>query len=145
MCNYDCHLPVALRNRTTEQTTRGELSLPAVQGSEMPGLLGKNSLTKNRAVWDFVEDKLYFLGPGDYDLMKMLPPGTDIYQLERAPSGHSVLPCCEFDPQNKEDEHTLTLMSRQTMPPPPSSPPVLPVENWEQTAPPALATEPLLI
>jgi len=26
----------------------------------------------------------------------MLPPGTETYKLEIAPSGHLVLPCCEY-------------------------------------------------
>ena len=118
----------------------------------MPGLLGRMALTNNRAVWDFITDKLYFLGPGDYDLLRALPPGTDMFQLERAPSGHSVLPCCEFSEETTSTEHTLTLMSRrqeeapvqQTMlPPPPTSPPVLPptAQRSERLAPPP-ASEP---
>ena len=51
----------------------------------MPGLLGKLALKRNRAVWDFTTDQLYFLGPGDYDLLRALPPGTDTFQLETAP------------------------------------------------------------
>ena len=118
----------------------------------MPGLLGRNSLTTNRAVWDFISDRLYFLGPGDYDLMRVMPPGTDMFQLEKAQSGHSVLPCCEFSDETQNTEHTLTLLSRRqeeapaqhTMrPPPPANPPVLPVtaQRSEMLVPPP-ATEP---
>ena len=108
-----------------------------MQSPDLPGLLGKQSLKKNRAVWDFVTDRLYFMGPGDYDLDKAMPPGTDSFQLETAPSGHSVLPCCEFTPASSSTEHTLTLITnrgetsrgqaRPSMPPPPVTPPVLPV------------------
>ena len=127
----------------------GELTVPAAQGSEMPGLLGRMALTTNRAVWDFVTDRLYFLGPGDYDLARALPPGTDVFQLEKAPSGHSVLPCCEYSSDGSRTEHTLTLVSRrqeeppvqQRMqpPPPPPNPPVLPPTTRTEwlAAPPA--------
>ena len=64
-----------------------------MQGSDLPGLLGKLALKRNRAVWDFVRHRLYFMGLGDYDQDKAMPPGTDSFQLETAPSGHSVLPC----------------------------------------------------
>ena len=113
----------------------GELTTPSVQGSELPGLLGLQSLENNKAVWDFQQHKLYFLGPGDYDLRRALPPGTDVFQLEKAPSGHAVLPCCEFggsSSSGSHDQHTLTLHSRQDpvgqmsgIPPPPAEPPVL--------------------
>ena len=43
--------------------------------------------------------KRHFLGEGDYDLHKGLPRGTADYQCEVAPSGHLVLPCCEYSRQ----------------------------------------------
>ena len=82
-------------------------------------------------------DTLYFMGHGDYELDKAMPPGTDSVQLETAPLGHSVLPCCECTPASSSTEHTLTLITnrgetsrgqtRLTMPPPPVTPAVLPV------------------
>ena len=146
-CKYDCRLPVALRHAGEQRTSIGEFTVPSVQDSEMPGLLGRTSLTNNRAVWDFITEKLYFLGPGDYDLIRALPPGTDVFQLERAPSGHSVLPCCEYSPETPATEHTLTLLSRRQeeappqqnlLPPPPVCPPVLPItaQRAERLAPP---------
>ena len=81
-------------------------------------------------------DALCFMGPGDYELEKAMPPGTDSFQLETAPSGHSVLPCCEYAPASNITEHTLTLIASrreaagrhagQCVPPPPAAPPVLP-------------------
>ena len=143
-CHFDCNLPVALRNADGRRTTLGELTIPSVHKSELPGLLGKTALKKNRAIWDFATDMLYFAGPGDYDLPRALPPGTDAYQLETAPSGHSVLPCCEYTSDAQHSDHSLTLVTRRSsseeprrggpMPPPPN-PPVLPAT--------ALRTEPL--
>ena len=148
-CNYDCHLPIALRHDRTNDVSHGEITLPAVQGSDMPGLLGNQSLIDNKAIWDFENMKLYFVGPGEYDLEKALPPGTDVFQLERAPSGHIVLPICEFDGSPSKPEHTLTLMTRRgnsggrpteaeasssssRVPPPPAAPPVLPSTSDSQ-------------
>ena len=95
------------------------------------------------AIWDFQNMKLYFVGPGEYDLERNLPPGTDVFQLERAPSGHIVLPICEFEGAPSKPEHTLNLITRRatsgsgpteagassglsSVPPPPAAPPVLP-------------------
>ena len=69
--------------------------------------------------------QMYFAGPGNYDLRRSLPPGTDCFQCEIAPSGHMVLPCCEYDGQSKQ--HTdgeLTLMTRRAEQP--SQAPVVP-------------------
>ena len=41
-----------------------------VRNSGLPGLLGMNALRKNRAVLDINANKLYFLGPGGYDMDK---------------------------------------------------------------------------
>ena len=136
-CSYDYRLPVGLRQAGSQQISLGELTIPSVQGADLPGLLGKLSFKENRAVWDIVTDTLCFMGLGDYELEKAMPPGTDSFQLETAPSGHSVLPCCEFTPALSSTEHTLTLITnrgetarrpaRSTLPPPPVTPPVLPV------------------
>ena len=139
----------------------GQITLPAVQNSDMPGLLGRMALRKNRAVWGFFTDQLHFLGPGDYDLSKAFPPGTDTYQLEHAPSGHSVLPCCEYSgTASSSSDSSLTLVTRMRAgyggtvhweecpafpirTPPPAEPPVLPAmaqRSAEMMPPPA--TEP---
>eukprot|EP00974_Lingulodinium_polyedra_P113524 10990448-Lingulodinium_polyedra.AAC.1 len=41
-----------------------------------------------------------------------MPAGTDALQLELAPSGHVVLPCCEYRSASTANEHALTLVSR---------------------------------
>ena len=80
--------------------------------------------------------KTYFAGPGDYDLMRGLPPGTDCFQCELAPSGHLVIPCCEFGPKEPTGGNALTLITRppglevggghkrsRVVPPPPNTAP----------------------
>ena len=83
--------------------------------------------------------KLHFCGPGDIKIEPGLPPGTETFQLETAPSGHLVLPCCEYEDDSSKGSSTLTLVARQASsgsesrsaapavvpPPPPPEPPVL--------------------
>ena len=78
-----------------------------MQSSDLPGLLGKQSLKKNRADWDFVTDKLYFMGLGDYDLDKAMPPGTQTHFSWR--QRHQVTVCCRAAslPQHQAVLNTL--------------------------------------
>ena len=112
-CLYDCHLPIALQTDTEQNALVGTLKTPAVSDSDLPGLLGLTALRRNRAVLDFTTLKLYFCGPADYDVANALPEGTDTFQLQTAPSGHIVLPCCEFKAASSSDDSTLTLLSRE--------------------------------
>ena len=74
------------------------------------------SLKKCRAIIDTNDNKVYFLGPGEYNLMEILPPGTVAIQGEIAPSGHLVLPCCDFE--HVQDQRTpvqdINLLSQQS-------------------------------
>ena len=131
MCKHDCKLPVALKQVDHSKVSIGNLTIPTVCNSELPGLLGLTALRNNRAILDFSTLQLHFCGPGDYDLNKALPPGTDSFQCELAPSGHMVLPCCEYDADNNNvSEHSLTLVTqrrgRRRVPPPPEAPPQAP-------------------
>ncbi len=92
--------------------------------------------------------ELYFGGPGNYDLNTCLPPGTDGFQLEVAPSGRLVLPCCEYESSTECQDQSLTLVAQERsttrrVPPPPAGPPVLPsviLDNFDLAAPPGLQT-----
>jgi len=118
-CQYDCLLPVAFRQDEEQDPREGHISIPTVSGSELPGLLGLTALRKNRAILDLHTMKMYFAGPGEYNLLSALPPGTDCFQAEIAPSGHMVIPCCEFGRREPtQHEHSLTLMSRTPRAPP---------------------------
>ena len=140
-CHYDCALPVAVRPGTQSSANLGNLQVPAVSNSDLPGLLGLTALRNNRAILDFNTLRLHFCGPGDYELEREVPPGTDTYQLETAPSGHIVLPCCEYQKASTSSQHSLTLLAKgdssgrsnssgqqqpARLPPPPAQPPVLP-------------------
>ncbi len=89
-----------------------------------------------------------------------VPLGTDCFQGELAPSGHMVLPRCEYSTSAIPDENTLTLVAaqnqftqqetparttggvavrrRQTVPPPPLHPPMLPARRAASQPPPPL-------
>ena len=92
-----------------------------MSNSDLPGLLGLDSLIANRAVNDFAKLRVYFAGPGKYDLDKALPPGTDTFKAERAPSGHMEIPCCEYKAgKPKDNDSSLSLLSRRdNLPSPP--------------------------
>ena len=117
-CVYDCTLPVALRQcNGNVENKEGTILIPSVQHSDLPGLLGLTTLRSQRAVLDFTTLKLHFLGPGDSKVDQSLPPGTDTFQLEIAPSGHLVLPCSEFQhPQPKDTSLTLITQARNEDP-----------------------------
>ena len=110
---------------------------PTVVRSDLPGLLGLHALKRNRAVLDVNTNKLYFLGPGDYDLDKAVPPGTDIIQCEVSPSGHIILPCCEYDaPDAAEPPRTVSLHTNRVEDSGMGSPEAVPQHNGSIPAPP---------
>ena len=146
-CQYDCKLPIALRqcsDNPMPQISVGHITTPTVPNSELPGLLGLQALRSNRTILDMNTLKMYFLGPGDYDLTRGLPPGTDCFQCELAPSGHLVIPCCEFSGPAQAAESTLTLITRHhqipMVPPPPAEAPRLGSAGRASSAPPPLPT-----
>ena len=138
-CEWDSHLPVALATRGSggKEMLSGTLTVPTIHASNLPGLLGLASLKQNRALIDTVSNRVYFMGPGDYNLAKALPPGTECLQGEIAPSGHLVLPCCEFhrsEGTHPVDRGSLTLLN--TIPAPPAYVPVLSTSSEPPTTPP---------
>ena len=75
--------------------------------SFLPALLGMVSLERMRTILDMVNRRIHFLGPGDFEIgisMEM-PAGTKTYRLEKAPSGHYLLPCSCFDKINTTKRH----------------------------------------
>ena len=49
---------------------------------------------ENRALLNMQDMTLHFAGPGEVQVI--LPPGSESFQLEMSPSGHLMLPCCEY-------------------------------------------------
>ena len=111
-CTNDCFLPMAFRTKDGKKRVLGNFTTPCVQQSQLPGLMGLEALRKNKAVIDFGKMEMHFLGPADYELGHSMPPGTDTFELELAPSGHIVLPCGEFQTTSdmKRADYSLTLI-----------------------------------
>ena len=131
-CEHDLALPISMRTVDGDKVMSGKFVTPAIPGSDVPGLLGLTALTTNRAILDCNTRMLHFCGPGDYDLTKLLPPGTDSLQLEIAPSGHLVLPCCDYEGASSSSTPSVSLLARQMstrgkslkeVPPAPAYPP----------------------
>jgi hypothetical protein len=84
----------------------GTYTTPVVSNSDLPGLLGLNTMRRNRCILDMVNLQLHMCGPADVRLN--LPPGTEGFQLEISPSGHLVLPCGNHPPKNSATEASRT-------------------------------------
>ena len=82
-------VPIALATGTV-----GEYSARVVESSHIPALLGLEPLIKQRTLLDLHNGKMILLGEGGYTLK--LSPGSAVHDLERAPTGHLMLPCAEW-------------------------------------------------
>ena len=65
-----------------------------VANSQLPALLGLQSLESRQALIDTGHQKLILPGPGGFELK--LSPGSVSLSLERASSGHLLLPSSEW-------------------------------------------------
>jgi hypothetical protein len=82
-------LPIALPGGET-----GVFTTPALENSDLPALWGLNSLEKLKALVDVGSRRLIVPGPGGFKIT--LSPGSKSYPLEKSPTGHLLLPCCEW-------------------------------------------------
>ena len=74
-----------------EDGTVGTFQSAVVEESELPALLGLNSLTRLKAIIDCPNKRLMLVGPGGYKIQ--LSPGSKVLPLHSAPTGHLLLPC----------------------------------------------------
>ena len=89
-CHWKMEVPIAIPQDGKAKLHR--LSSPIVEGTgaNLPGLLGLDSIQRNRGILDTGERKrLIFPGPGEIQMI--LPPGTIQIPFEKAPSGHLVM------------------------------------------------------
>ena len=143
-CHYDVNLPIGFRD-TREQQVEAGVKSATVTNSDLPGLLGLQSLEKMGAVLDLRTGTLYQCGTSDTPLSEGLPPGTLEYKLQKAESGHLMLPCCEYDQtsaRSKEDSQALILAAKHKELQEPPAPTYWPkVENPGVDLPPVPAHE----
>ena len=105
-------LPICL-SQVDGNTVSGTFEAPSVTGSNLPGLLGLKSMNDHQAVLDVNTNKLYFMGPGNYDSGSIMPTGTEEYQLEIAPSVHLLVLVGNYEAYDqREMEGSLTLDSQ---------------------------------
>jgi hypothetical protein len=90
--------PVVIKDINGEMT-RGDFAVAAAPQSNLPALLGLLSIESKRGLIDTFSGppKLYFCGPGGCEIV--LSPGSRMFLLAGAPSGHLILPTSEFEAQ----------------------------------------------
>ena len=124
-CKFKLQCPIAIPHDDGNAHLH-KISAPIVEGSgaDLPGLLGFRSLEADKAILDTGTRMLHFLGPGDVHIQ--LPPGSISIPLEKAPSGHLVIPINQYDQINQKGgglkDHSLNFPATQTDVPPPPEP-----------------------
>ena len=89
VATHKARVPIALETGDTASYTA-----PILAGSDIPALLGLESMEEKRTVLDLVHRRMYLMGPGDFTIQA--PPGSHCLQLYKAESGHLMLPVTEF-------------------------------------------------
>ena len=108
-CTHDGVLPIALKSNNGE-TLLGTYTTPIInEPSNVTGILGLLAIRGRQGIVDTGNNKLHFLGPGGAQIQ--LSPGSETYDLIDAPSGHLLIPCCQYHGLKKDQrpEKDLTL------------------------------------
>ena len=95
--DYDAKFNIGVSQRFDEYTSRpkfAEFAAAVLKGSDVPGIIGQRSLKANRVLLDCFNLRMYTVGPGDTEIV--LPPGSEMYDLEESREGHLMLPCDVF-------------------------------------------------
>ena len=77
----------------------GIYTAPVIPNSDLPPLLGMKTLEKQQAIMDCGNRKLIFPGPGGVHMH--LSPGSIVFDLEKSPSGHLILPTTNFPAESE--------------------------------------------
>ena len=93
-------IPICLPDGTT-----GHYIAPFIPDSEVPALLGLRALMENRALIDVTGKRMIWCGAGGFELK--LSPGSKVFNLEVAPSGHLLLPATEWHRLSGAQRHQL--------------------------------------
>jgi len=95
---WQAMLPIACRNDDDGNSKLHRFEVPTLEGSggDVPALLGLRSISAKQGVLETKtgSERLSFPGPGGYKIE--WSPGTEHFALEKAPSGHLVIPCDGF-------------------------------------------------
>jgi hypothetical protein len=108
---WDATLPICLQTEDG-RLVQGAFTTPILD-TDLPSLLGLNTMVEQRAVIDLRKLTITFCGPDDRALQ--YPTGSDTYPLFRAKSGHLMLPCCQYDAASTAPvDKTLVLVHEET-------------------------------
>ena len=96
-CTREALLPIAMEDGLCSTHKTKE-----VPQSNLPGLLGLEVMDRRRVLLDIVHNKYIEVGPGGFTLN--LSPGSRVLPMQRAPTGHLMLPCTEWNRACREDK-----------------------------------------
>lgn len=89
VCSEFAVVPIAF-----EDGIVGTYTGSIVPESELPALLGFDTLEKRRVLLDCFQGKFYEIGPGGYDIS--LSSGSRVLHMHKAMTGHPMLPVTEW-------------------------------------------------
>ena len=89
-CKAVAEVPICLPDGSV-----AEFIGPVIPSSQIPALWGLRSLDNHRCIIDCHNNLLWMVGEGGYELKAS--PGTRMYKLERAMSGHLMFPVTEWN------------------------------------------------
>ena len=116
-CTHDLKMPLAMMS-SDGTAIPGSFTTPIIGNSSLPGLLGLNSLTNQNAVLDLSKMQLHMCGNSGC----VITPGSGshTFNLEISPSGHLILPCCEYEQLDSQAQplHTEPMSYPATIIPP---------------------------
>ena len=95
----------------------GTFTAPIIPDSDLPPLLGMRTLEGRKAILDCGNRRLIFPGPGGVHMH--LSPGSLVFELEKSPSGHLILPTTNFPKEGTaqaEDERLAFVSARPLAP-----------------------------
>ena len=95
--------------------------------------MGLQTMIDQNAILDCRNLTMAFTGPGDTEIN--YSPGAEIFQLVQAPSGHLMLPCCNYNALSATcPDSSLTLLSASASSSAGNNPPEAPepTENAER-------------
>ena len=92
---------------------------PSCSRKHLPALAGYDTLQNSRCLIDCNKDQVFMMGPGEYNLLEHLPPGSRLVETERATTGHLMMPIDHYqefhDYQNRGglDQEEMVLVQDQ--------------------------------
>ena len=107
---YEITVPIAVEGQMSTYTA--PVIGSATEPSQIPALLGLQSLKQKRTILDTTNDKIHFCGPGEPTIN--VPPGTITIDLKQAKSTHLLVPCTDYNTVKQKDKPSRLAFETQT-------------------------------